>query len=763
MLRQAADSNPADSRLPLTLAQYETLYGSRARAVQTREDLHRRLQPIPENVSGLYSLLYMPPSFDAIIDTDGKPMLATRWNQLNGEQRGRFLSDTSRAMQTRAEEVYKAALTANPLDIGLAVQKARVMREQGNIDEGTRAIQGVIDAAKARGKVPAGMYLDLGIHLLGGNRVAAADAAFAEARKLQDPKKREADLTLVEIEVQRGRIKEAAAALEDYAKSNPRVEVWARLSELLLGDSQYDQAQAALDKAKAMAGTTPSIPYQTSFEMLAAGIAAGRAEAADRAGNLPEGKRLREVAAAGLLKAEALQPNSLTPPLRRIGVLRAAAKAGGRLDPELYALAVAEADKLVARNAAIYEAAALRANLSIDHGDKLGAIGVLERFLVAQPLDDAARARLIQLHMETGNLAKAVAVCRAASELAPSRADWRERLGDLLSLSGDSTGAGDAYERAFLVQPEIFMLLAKSMDERTRAGKPELALTMQQNAGPNAQSDPAVRAAQAAALMKQNKSAEAQAVAREAITTARAAGIHSPAMQQVLPRLRAMYPPDRTQELVDLIVSTGAPNAAEKVLIASMWGDLGKANGDLVLKWADDALSEGESVPAGLRATALTARGNALYIKGDIPGAIKAFQAAADLEPRNGTALNNAAYIAAEAGVDLDRSRTYAERAVAIAPETGEFLDTLGYVLTIQGTKAQDAKLLEFAEGVLQRALLMTESPVVLLHLGDVQAALTRTLDARKSYERAMKAAESAKNKDAELIKKIDDAMKALK
>ncbi|MBL9140336.1 MAG: hypothetical protein JNK53_00595, partial [Phycisphaerae bacterium] len=257
MLRAAVEAAPTDARLALQMAQFETTYGSRARAIQVREDLARRLQPIPENVAGLYSLLHMAPSFDAVKGTDGKPMSASLWSSLSADQRGRLLSDTARMFQARAEEIYNQAMAINALDIGLAVQKARVMREQARFDEGTAAIQAVIDAAKAKGSVPAGMYLDLGLHLLASNDVAGADRAFEQARAVQDPKARDADIVLVEIEARRGRVKEAAAALEQYLQANPRLELQIRLCELLLGAGDVDGATKALERAKVMAGTSP--------------------------------------------------------------------------------------------------------------------------------------------------------------------------------------------------------------------------------------------------------------------------------------------------------------------------------------------------------------------------------------------------------------------------------------------------------------------------------------------------------------------------
>lgn len=759
MLRAAADASPMDSRLALSLAQFETTYGSRARAIQVREDLARRLQPIPENIAGLYSLLQMAPSFDAARGVDGKPLSSAQWASLSAEQRGRLLSDAAREFQARAEKLYADALAANPLDIGLAVQKARVMREQARFDEGTAAIQAVIDAAKARGSVPTGMYLDLGLHLLASNKQAAADAAFEQAKAVQDPQRRDADLVLVEIEARRGRVKEAAAALESYLQTNPRVELQVRLCELLVSADEVERATQALERAKMMVGSTPTPAMKATIEMLGAAISNSKAEIAERAGKLEEARAFRDEALAALGRAEALQPSMYVAALRRVGVLRAQAKSGGRLDTKTLELAAAESDKILARNAALYDAAAQRAGIELDKGDMQGAIGVLDRFLVAQPQDDAARSRLIALYREIGNRNKAVDLARTAADAAPYRADWREMLGDLSADNGDLAGAASAFERAYQIQPQVHMLVAKAIDARTAAGTPQAGLAFLQTTTPDTQADPIVRSAQAAALAKLGRMTEALAVAKEAIIGARAAGINSAAMQQALPRLRQVYGPEKTQELEDLLLSTGSPNAAEKVLLGSMWGDLGPAHSDKAISWADSAIAEAATIPPGLLASAHTLRGNALYLKGDLTGAVAEFFKAAELEPNSPAALNNASYISAESGGDLARSQELAERAVGLVPERSEFVDTLGYVLYLRAVKEKDSAMMQRAEEVLRRSLQLRASAAGYLHLGMVQAELGRAAEARNSFDKARQEA----NVSAEMLKKIEDAASKLK
>lgn len=79
-----------------------------------------------------------------------------------------------------------------------------------------------------------------------------------------------------------------------------------------------------------------------------------------------------------------------------------------------------------------------------------------------------------------------------------------------------------------------------------------------------------------------------------------------------------------------------------------------------------------------------------LYDRAGRPAeARKAYEDVLRTQPDNATALNNLAYLDADAGVDLDRALAYAQRARQARPDDPEVLDTLGFIY-IQKNLADD-------------------------------------------------------------------------
>ncbi len=63
------------------------------------------------------------------------------------------------------------------------------------------------------------------------------------------------------------------------------------------------------------------------------------------------------------------------------------------------------------------------------------------------------------------------------------------------------------------------------------------------------------------------------------------------------------------------------------------------------------------------------------------PEARQAYEQAVKLDPQNGFALNNLAFLIAEGGGgDLDQALTYAQRAKQVLPNLSEVSDTLGWI-----------------------------------------------------------------------------------
>ena len=101
------------------------------------------------------------------------------------------------------------------------------------------------------------------------------------------------------------------------------------------------------------------------------------------------------------------------------------------------------------------------------------------------------------------------------------------------------------------------------------------------------------------------------------------------------------------------------------------------------------------------------------------------------LRPNHAHAYNALGYTFAERNIRLDEARTLIERAVQLAPEDPQILDSMGWVAFRQGNA-------EEALGWLQRAWAIREDAEVGAHLGEVLWRLGRTEEAYKVWRQAI-------------------------
>jgi tetratricopeptide (TPR) repeat protein len=129
------------------------------------------------------------------------------------------------------------------------------------------------------------------------------------------------------------------------------------------------------------------------------------------------------------------------------------------------------------------------------------------------------------------------------------------------------------------------------------------------------------------------------------------------------------------------------------------------------------------------------------------------FREALDLEPDSAPVLNYLGYMNADRGVRLEEALTLIERAVAIDPENGAYLDSLGWVLYRLKRFAQ-------AEEQLRRAVSKgNPNAVVLDHLGDVLQHRGNVSEALDYWHRALKGEDDDGELDrARVEKKIREA-----
>ena len=124
--------------------------------------------------------------------------------------------------------------------------------------------------------------------------------------------------------------------------------------------------------------------------------------------------------------------------------------------------------------------------------------------------------------------------------------------------------------------------------------------------------------------------------------------------------------------------------------------------------------------------------GTLLTREGKLEEARSYFEQTIRLAPDNSVALNNLAYILAEKGTDLDQALTYAQRAVARAPGSLDYADTLGYVYIKRNLNDNAIKVLQrIVEKSPSRAAYRYHLALALYQKGDIEHARTELLLAK--------------------------------
>jgi tetratricopeptide (TPR) repeat protein len=132
--------------------------------------------------------------------------------------------------------------------------------------------------------------------------------------------------------------------------------------------------------------------------------------------------------------------------------------------------------------------------------------------------------------------------------------------------------------------------------------------------------------------------------------------------------------------------------------------------------------------------------------------AVAEFRRLLDADPEYHAALNYLGYMFAERGEHLDEAQKLIEKAVALEPDNGAYVDSLGWVYYRLGRFEQ-------ARATLERATrLETADGTVQEHLGDVYGAMGQRDRAGEAYRRAI-ALESGEPAKAEAVKRKLDSL----
>ncbi len=143
--------------------------------------------------------------------------------------------------------------------------------------------------------------------------------------------------------------------------------------------------------------------------------------------------------------------------------------------------------------------------------------------------------------------------------------------------------------------------------------------------------------------------------------------------------------------------------------------------------------------------------GAVLERQGDYEEAEKMFKKVLDESPENAPALNYLGYMLADRGVRLEESLGYIQRAVALDPFNGAYLDSLGWVYFKLGQ-------LELAEeNVLKAIQGLRLTGVVYDHLGDILYSKGKRDEAIRSWKKALEQDDEELAKE-EVARKIERA-----
>ncbi|MFQ5641504.1 MAG: tetratricopeptide repeat protein, partial [bacterium] len=102
------------------------------------------------------------------------------------------------------------------------------------------------------------------------------------------------------------------------------------------------------------------------------------------------------------------------------------------------------------------------------------------------------------------------------------------------------------------------------------------------------------------------------------------------------------------------------------------------------------------------------------------------------LDAEHANALNYLGYTYADKGIELDKAIDLIKRALAVRPDDGYFIDSLGWAYYKKG-------MLQDAIDLLQKAVMsVPDDPVIHEHLGEVYLKNNRIELARKAWERSL-------------------------
>ncbi len=126
--------------------------------------------------------------------------------------------------------------------------------------------------------------------------------------------------------------------------------------------------------------------------------------------------------------------------------------------------------------------------------------------------------------------------------------------------------------------------------------------------------------------------------------------------------------------------------------------------------------------------------GAAYERKGEFDKSIAQMRLVLQVNPDNAAAMNFIGYSLAEKGRDLEEAERLVRRALELRPDSGAFLDSLGWLYYRRGEYQRAVDTLERASA------LDPGEPLISEHLGDAYRRIAKKMQATEAYRRALEA-----------------------
>ena len=133
---------------------------------------------------------------------------------------------------------------------------------------------------------------------------------------------------------------------------------------------------------------------------------------------------------------------------------------------------------------------------------------------------------------------------------------------------------------------------------------------------------------------------------------------------------------------------------------------------------------------------------------GRFPDVVRELTTVLELDPQHADALNYLGYSYADRGVHVEQALELTQRAVALKPDNGYYVDSLGWALFKVG------RLQEALEEILHAAELVKDDPVIFEHLGEIYLLQNDRARAKESWIRSIQL-DPANHKLAERFREV--------